>query len=123
MTFQRIVSQVRAGQWKGGVESNSDTNLVAAGSTIADALVLRGYADINVIGTAAASTGVLLPSAGGRGDEIVVFNQGANAVLVYPNGGGAINALSASAGYSLGAAARAVFVCYDGLNWMTLLSA
>lgn len=82
------------------------TGLVAAGTTIADALRLSG--DKNVIATAAAGTGVRLPP-NEVGDEFMVHNLGANAVLVYPDlATENINALGAGAGFSV-AAGRAAF--------------
>lgn len=124
MAFQRIVTMVKAGFWKNASESVISGGLTAAGTTNADALQLSADADINVITTAAASTGVKLPAPAGIGDEVVVFNRGANACLVYPQVGGQINALTATtAGFSVAAGGRAVFVCHNGTDWFALLSA
>ena len=57
------------------------TGLTAAGSTQGTALALA--AEVNVVGTTAASTGVLLPPSE-AGDIVEVYNQGANALAVYP---------------------------------------
>jgi hypothetical protein len=81
-----------------GTVANS---LTATGATQATALPLAG--DINRFTTVAASTGALLPSMN-PGDSIQVFNGGANALLVYPPVGGAVNALSTNTGYSVAAA-------------------
>jgi hypothetical protein len=61
------------------------TGLVAAGTTAATGLQL--VSEINAIGTATASTGVVLPPAGGMalGTIIYVFNGGASPVKVYSN--------------------------------------
>lgn len=122
--FQRILNVVRAGTWASNAQSRVASGLTAAGANATNALILSADADINVIGTAAASTGVRLPVPGGRGDTVVVYNRGANAALVYPQPGGQVNALTATtAGFSVAANARAVFVCWNGKDWMALLSA
>ena len=124
MAFQRINSSVRGGAWAGSAQSVVAGGLTAAGSTYADALALDRDADIHVVTTAAASTGVTLPAPGGIGDQVVVFNRGANACLVFPQAGGKINALTATtAGFSVAAGGRAVFTCHNGIDWFALLSA
>jgi hypothetical protein len=75
--------------------------VTALGSTQGTATPLQ--ADYNYITTAAAATGVLLPPLN-PGDEITVYNKGANAVLVYPPTGAVINGLGANAGYSIATA-------------------
>jgi hypothetical protein len=122
--FKRILNAVRSGAFYGTAPSTSARGLVAAGSSNADALQLSADADFNVVGTAAASTGVRLPTPGGVGDAVLVYNRGANAVLVYPQAGGAVNALTATTGgFSVAAGGRAVFTCWDGTNWCAVLSA
>jgi hypothetical protein len=65
------------------IQSSTAAGLTAAGTTQANALALTKA--INVIATAAASTGVALPSAAsvGIGGYVVIFNDGANAIKVY----------------------------------------
>jgi len=95
--------------------------LTAAGSTNADALGLSAV--INRVTTAAASTGVrlMVPEAGSM---VMVVNSGANALLVYPGTGAAINALTVTtAGFSVAAGGRAMFVGTSSANWFALLSA
>lgn len=82
------------------------TGITAAGTTTADATAIAQ--GVNVVGTTASGTGVRLPTMA-AGDVIRVFNQGANALLVYPPTGGTINALSANAGFSVGAGKAAMF--------------
>lgn len=124
MSFQRLANEVRSGQWLGGAMSTVAGGLTAAGTTNANALVLSSDADLHTITTAGAGTGAILSAPSGAGDEVVVFNRGANAVLVYPQAGGQINALTATtAGFSVAAGGRCVFVCHDGVNWMAFLSA
>jgi len=62
------------------------TGITAAGSSQATATVLS--AGFNLIGTAAASTGVLLPS---NTDSVSLFNGGASPVSVYPPVGSFMN--------------------------------
>lgn len=64
-------------------QSSTATGLTAAGTTQATALGLAKV--INVITTAAASTGVCLPSAAavGIGGYVVIFNAGASPIKVY----------------------------------------
>lgn len=96
-------------------------SLTATGSTQGTALKLSAIN--NVVTTTAASTGVQLPAMG-TGDSVFVVNLGANALLVYPVTGGAINALSANAGFSVGAGKSAIFVARDASgNAVSLLSA
>lgn len=96
------------------------TGLTGAGTTQADALALT--ANVNVIGTCAAGAGVLLPACE-VGDFIEVFNQGANACLVYPPGAETINALSASAAFSVAAGKASSFRKVSSTAWMSKLGA
>lgn len=93
------------------------TALTAAGTTQAAALALT--ASINVVTTAAAGSGVRLP-APGIGGEIVVRNQGANAVNIYPPTNGIINALAANAAFSLAAGTAARFVQATATQYYTV---
>jgi len=121
--FQRIVNRVRAGGWMGN-RSVVASGLTAAGTNNTNALALRPDVDIHVIGTAAASTGVILSAPGGIGDTVVVYNRGANAVLVYPQAGGQINALTVTTGgLSVAAGSKAVLVCWNGVDWLSIVSA
>ena len=93
-----------------------EDNVTAAGSAQTDAtLVTAAHV---IVTSAAAGTGVRLPAAE-PGAEVTVKNLGANAVLVYPATGGAINALSANAGFSVAAAGQARFLGRNSLNWVT----
>lgn len=78
------------------------TGLTAVGTNQATALVLPS--DFNVITTAAASTGAILPATGFQYqlcDTIIVCNHGANAITVYPPVGGTIGTGATNAGISL----------------------
>jgi hypothetical protein len=53
------------------------------------------------------------------GAEVTVKNLGANAVNIYPATGGAINALSANAAFSVAAGGQARLLGRNSLNWVT----
>lgn len=89
------------------------TGLTAAGSAYTDALQL--VKDFNVIGTAAAGTGVKLPFSSPLGRVVRVRNGGANTVVVYPPTGFKINGGSANAGVNVASGAVATFVS-DGAD-------
>lgn len=75
------------------------TGLTALGTIITDALDLN--ATVNVVSTVAASTGVQLYSMQ-IGDEMEVYNAGANALKVYPDSSTVgINALTVGVAMSL----------------------
>jgi hypothetical protein len=93
----------------------------AAGTTITDATDLN--AGIVVVTTAAASSGVQLPSAE-IGDEVEILNLGANAVTVYPDASAnRINQLSAGSGFSLATNTAVKVRKFTSTRWMAFLSA
>lgn len=91
-------------------------NLVATGTTQSDALFIP--TTHNIVVTTASGTGVRLP-APEQGCEVTVKNLGANALLVYPATGGAINALSANAGFSVAAGGQVRLLGRNSTNWVT----
>lgn len=95
--------------------------LTAAGTTNANALFLS--AEINVVTTAAAGTGVrLMPIE--VGSAVLVANQGANALLVYPGTGVQIDALTATTGgFSIPVGKSAMFYGVSGTQWISQLGA
>ena len=104
------------------IVGNVATGLVATGTTNADALAI-GAAHNDFV-TVAASTGAILPASMGVGDVINVYNQGANALLVYPFATGQINALTATTGgFSVGAGKSAFFTRTGSIAIRTNLSA
>jgi hypothetical protein len=97
------------------------TGLTAAGTGLSDALALS--ADVNVIGTAAASTGVKLASCE-KGDSQQIYNGGANAVKVYPNTSSEqINAIGAGNGFLLAPNTACFCVRTSATAWVAFLSA
>lgn len=95
------------------------TGVSAAGSTAADATPVA--AGLVVISTAAASTGVILPSATISGPTVVV-NGGANTVAVYPATGEKINNGTASASVNVTNAKNGIFIPF-GNQWGFVLGA
>lgn len=93
----------------------------AAGTVITDATDLR--ASINRITTAAASSGVQLPTML-QGDSCVVHNAGANTLKVYPESSSVeINQLSAGTAMSLPVNTAALFFKTSGTTVVAFLSA
>lgn len=93
----------------------------AAGTAIGDATALT--ASINVVTTAAASSGVQLPNSE-IGDEVEILNLGANAVTVYPPTSSAqINALGAASGFTLATNTAVKCRKFTSTRWAGYLSA
>ena len=103
------------------IVGDTGVNLVALGSTQATALLIGN--DNNWFGTVAATTGATLPASAGPGDALFTYNGGANALTVYPPLGGTMNALAVNTGIAVTMLKSATFVCRDGLNWASILSA
>jgi len=104
-----------------GILGSVANTLTATGTTEADALQLG--AAINRVTTTAASTGVKLPVPK-PGEQVMVINSGANALLVYPGTGVQINALTATTGtLSIAAGGRALFVGVGNTFWFAVVSA
>lgn len=97
------LSAIQAAAIQGTVASG----LVATGTTQANALPLG--ADNNSFTTVAAGTGAILPAMN-PGDDITVYNGGANALLIYPPPGGMIKGLGTNVGYSLAAATPLAYI-------------
>lgn len=102
----------------GGVVTDT---LTALGSTQGTALALPS--NVNRVTTTAASTGVIIPATAQPGDEYIVTNSGANALLVYPPTGAAIAAGATNAGFSVAANKSAYFVVISGTFIAAILSA
>jgi hypothetical protein len=68
--------------------------------------------------TVTSGTGAILPNVSYPA-MIKVVNDGANALLIYPNSGGTINGGSANASVSLAAGAQEVFWLSSAGNWKT----
>lgn len=92
--------------------------LTAAGTTRADALALTK--DVNNVTTAASGTGVILP-ASAVGQDIIVFNNGANAMKVYGAGSDTIDGTAGSTGVTLSAGARCRYTCVAANTYLSSL--
>lgn len=109
-----------AGQAK-AINGAIATGLTAAGTTISDALDIT--ADTNVIGTCASGAGVQLPATE-IGDSVEVYNGGANACTVYPDGATSqINGLSAGSGFLLATNTSCYCRKITSTRWTAYLSA
>ena len=98
-----------------------NTSITAAGTAISDATDL--LTSTNVITTAAASSGVQLPTAQ-IGDQVDILNLGANAVTVYPDTtSNQINQLSAGTGFALAPNTAVKLKRFTSTRWMAFLSA
>lgn len=96
---------------------NAVTGLTAAGTTQGTALQLSSA--VNRVTTVAANSGVLLPLAQ-PGDEVLVYNGGANVLTVYPPVGHTIGTQSANAGVAVPVGVEARFVKHAALTtWST----
>jgi len=77
-------------------------NLTAAGTTQANAFAIPSGQDLSVFTTVASGAGARLPVNGlTLGEEYVVANHGALALLLYPGLGGQIGQAGANAGVSV----------------------
>ena len=111
------ISAGAANQICGGVV----TAISAAGTTNADATALS--ASVNVVSTTGTGAGVKLPPVE-RSALIEVYNQGANALLVYPPANAKIDALTTtSGGFSVGADKAARFRAVSGTQIYSMLGA
>lgn len=111
------ISSMQAQVIGGGLDNQQ--GVVAAGTTQATATTVSG--DIVNVTTTPASSGVVLGGAAFTpGDSVVVYNGGANALLIYPPSGCNINALATNAGYSLAAGTAAHIVCMSSTQFATI---
>lgn len=93
------------------------TGLTAAGTVIGDALQLTAL--VNVISTAAASTGVKLPQGVDIGVEVVVQNNGASTMNLFPpTSAGTLNGGSAGAAVTIAAAAGNRAIRLTSTDWL-----
>lgn len=99
------------------------TGLTAAGTNQATALVLPS--DFNVITTAAASTGAILPATSVNiqlTDTIIVINHGASAITVYPPVGGVIGTTAVNTGVSVPAGKASWFLVVGANSFASSVS-
>ena len=98
-------------------QTSIEVGITATGSNQAGAYVLTKQ--INKVSTAAASTGVLLPT-GTVGMRVTIANAGANTLSVYPAGTGTINGGSAGAAVTLASGSTKDYICTAANVWQSL---
>lgn len=103
-----------AAQAIGGTVSSG---LTATGSSATDALQLSN--SWNVVGTTASSTGVKMPTAE-AGAQMLIANDGAQTLTVYPQTGTTIDGASS---VSIATTKRRFFVGVSPTAWVSLLGA
>jgi hypothetical protein len=103
-----------------GLKLSVGAALTATGADQAGALQLASA--VNQVTTVAASTGVKLYASPVAGDVQVVYNGGANALTVYPQTSGTINALAANSGMQLGTNTVVMFFAVTTTAWIGILS-
>jgi hypothetical protein len=104
---QRLVQAGLSANQAAAVQGTVAAGLTALGTTQANSLPLG--ADNNQFTTVAAGTGCMLPQMN-PGDDITVYNGGANALLIYPPVGGQIKGLGVNVGYSLAVATPLAYI-------------
>lgn len=106
--IQRIMAFGTAAGLANNIVGDVSAALTAAGTNKATSLALASA--VNYLGTVASSTGVSLPAMN-QGDHVEVYNNGANAALVYTTIGVAdvINTQSANGGFTVSAQKGATF--------------
>ena len=99
---------------------SSSGSLTAAGTTITDALALTSF--INLVGTAAASTGVKLPDVCPVGQVVYIANNGANSIKVYAQSSQTLNTTIVGAtGTTVTALQALQCIRQSSTNWIALL--
>jgi hypothetical protein len=93
------------------------SGLTATGTNLATALQLS--ADISVVATTAASTGVALPDAE-AGAQVVVFNNGANSLTVYARTGQTVDG---AASVAIATGKERIFFGISPTIWLSHLGA
>ncbi len=121
VSISNIMGSGAAGQLARSIVGGVTSGLTATGTTQADALLIS--TTNTQYSTVASGTGAILPSVANQGDTYRVFNNGANALLVYPPTGGAINNGATNAGFSVAANKSAQFVMLTSTLWGAILSA
>ena len=95
------------------------SSISAAGTTQGTATTLN--TDYNVVSTVASGSGVVLPTAASPfGRAVTVVNRGANALLVYPATGAAIDGAATNAAISVPVNSEIQFVSSSATQWYTI---
>jgi hypothetical protein len=86
--------------------------LTATGTSATDALPL---VDVNEFTTVASSTGAILPAGASPGDQITLYNIGAQTLTVYPPTGETIN--NAASSYTVATTKVGIFTKVSNTRW------
>lgn len=103
------------GDYVAGITVVASGNNVVAGATPVPG-------DLNFVATSGVTTNSMILQAQGAA-HIIILNQTANAVNVFPPTGGTINAAAANASFPITAAKSCQFFTADGVTWVACLSA
>lgn len=104
-----------------GASFTPSAGLTGAGMSQNSATLLTGT--LNTFTTVGAGTGALLNSAWTLGVPQVVYNGGANPLLVYPHSGGKINQINTNTAMILQTSTTATFWRATSTQWIWSLSA
>ena len=109
-----------AGQAK-AINGRVASAVSAAGTVLSDATAIN--ATVNRVTTVASGAGVRLFN-GEIGDEIQIYNGGANQLIVYPHAAaGTINQLSAGTGVTIPQYTMSSFRRVTSIVWLGMMSA
>lgn len=101
-----------AGQAANYIVGNCASGLTATGTSATDALPLT---DVNEFTTVASSTGALLPAGASPGDQVTLYNIGAQTLTVYPPTGETIN--NAASSYTVATTKVGIFTKVSNTRW------
>lgn len=108
---------IRLAQYSGSVAFGNNVAVTSAGTTQAGATLLTRQ--INLVTAGAAGSGILLPLAVG-GERIVVRNNLAVDIIVYPSSGGQLNNAGTNTGVTLAASSGLEYIALSSTLWFTL---
>jgi hypothetical protein len=91
--------------------------VAATGTAQGDAAAVA--AGFTLVSAADGTKGVILPAAS-AGLVVIIKNNAAGALKIYPASGDAINALSANSAYSITNLTSTVLVAYDSTTWYSV---
>lgn len=120
LRYEQLFSASSAVTLLGEIRYTVGAALTATGTGQSDALQLT--AAINQVTTTASGTGVKLYASPAAGSWQLVYNGGANPLLVYPQTSSAINQLSANSGVTLPINTGIVFFAASATAWIAILS-
>jgi hypothetical protein len=99
---------------------SSSGSLTAAGTTVTDALALTSF--VNLVGTAAASTGVKLPIECPIGQVVYIANNGANSIKVYAQNSQTLNtSIAGATGTTVTNLQALQCIRQSSTNWIAML--